>query len=131
MGFALFRRMENHNQDLGLKGEKIAAEHLIKKGFRILEARYRTPFGEIDLIAEQNQIIHFFEVKCRRHNGYGGALAAITPGKCHHLKRAIQWYLFEKPECRKQFLQVTAIGIRIRGESFEIQEEPILLSREF
>jgi len=131
MPFASQSIMENNNQDLGMKGEALAAAHLKKKGFRILESRYRTPFGEIDLIAEQNQVIHFIEVKCRRHNGYGGALAAITPAKCQHLKRAIQWYLIEKPECRKQFLQVTAIGIRIQGEAVDIQEEPILLSREF
>src|SRR5207244_7716364 len=50
---------------LGLSAESRAAVLLIAKGFRILARRWRSPFGEIDIVARRRQLLIFVEVKAR------------------------------------------------------------------
>src|ERR1700749_5005265 len=49
----------------GLSAESRAAAYLIAKGYRILARRFRTPHGEIDIIARRRNLITFVEVKAR------------------------------------------------------------------
>jgi putative endonuclease len=51
---------------LGQLGEQLAAEHLVRRGFRILERNYRTRWGELDIVAFDGQTLTFCEVKSRR-----------------------------------------------------------------
>ena len=48
---------------IGMLGEAIASEYLQRKGFKILDRNYRKPWGEIDIIAERDEIVRFIEVK--------------------------------------------------------------------
>ena len=48
---------------IGMLGETIASEYLQRKGFKILDRNYRKPWGEIDIIAERDEIVRFIEVK--------------------------------------------------------------------
>jgi putative endonuclease len=50
---------------LGISAESRAAAYLIAKGFRILARRWRSPAGEIDIIARRRQLLIFVEVKAR------------------------------------------------------------------
>lgn len=59
---------------LGALGERLAAEHLIRRGFQILERNYRTRWGELDIVAFDGRTLTFCEVKTRR----AGDLA-LTP----------------------------------------------------
>ncbi len=52
--------------DYGFSSEKIAAEFLTSKGFEILKKRFKTKFGEIDLIAKKDDLVIFVEVKGRK-----------------------------------------------------------------
>jgi hypothetical protein len=47
---------------LGALGERLAAEHLIRRGFRIVERNYRTRWGELDIVAFDGQTLAFCEV---------------------------------------------------------------------
>jgi putative endonuclease len=58
-------------KDLGDLGERLACEYLVDKQFNILEKNYQIPFGEIDIIAKKENIIHFVEVKTVAHLGDG------------------------------------------------------------
>jgi putative endonuclease len=49
----------------GISAESRAAALLIAKGFRILARRYRTPVGEIDIVAGRRKLLIFVEVKAR------------------------------------------------------------------
>jgi putative endonuclease len=51
---------------LGRLGEQLAAEHLIRRGFRIVERNYRTRWGELDIVAYDGRTLAFCEVKTRR-----------------------------------------------------------------
>ena len=47
----------------GNLGEKLAARFLVERGFKITETNYRKKWGEIDIVAEKDGILHFVEVK--------------------------------------------------------------------
>ena len=53
--------------NLGQSGENLVAKSLIEQKFTILATNYRVAFGEIDIIAQKDDIITFVEVKTRKH----------------------------------------------------------------
>lgn len=59
----------------GAWGENAAAEWLVSRGWHILERNYRTRFGELDIIAENERFLVFFEVKTRRNARFAAAEA--------------------------------------------------------
>jgi putative endonuclease len=82
---------------LGQAGEALAADALTQQGYTILTRNFRTPYGEIDLIARHGEALVFVEVKLRRSEVYGPPQAAVTATKQRHLKLAAQYYL----NCRR------------------------------
>lgn len=75
----------------GLKAEKWACWLLRLKGYRILEQRFKTPYGEIDLIAKRGKKLIFVEVKHRPHHDIG--LHAITTKAQERIANAARLYL--------------------------------------
>lgn len=73
---------------LGAFGEKCAANYLQKKGYKILARNFRSRWGELDIIAEKNKKIFFFEVKTRRSLRAGLPEESVTPWKIKHLQKA-------------------------------------------
>jgi putative endonuclease len=63
---------------LGSKGEDLAVRFLEKKGYRILSRNFRTPVGEIDVIAEDRNTLVFIEVKTRTDDSFGHPFEAVT-----------------------------------------------------
>ena len=78
---------------MGLDGEALARAALRRGGYEILEERYRTPFGEIDVIARDGDTLVFIEVKARRDGRYGGGAAAVTTRKQRTIVRVAESYL--------------------------------------
>jgi len=78
---------------LGKSGESIAVRHLETLGYRILQRNYRSPFGEIDIVARQGQTIAFVEVKARRSRRFGNPKAAVTPAKQRKISMTALHYL--------------------------------------
>ena len=66
---------------LGEIGENLACAELRRLGYAILATRYRTRFGEIDIVAHHEGFTVFVEVKTRRADDFGGGLEAVTPQK--------------------------------------------------
>lgn len=77
----------------GRQGEEWAAQALKKQGYKILARNYRTPVGEIDLVATKDGILVFVEVKLRRDLRFGTPQEGVTRTKRHHLQRAALYYL--------------------------------------
>src|SRR6185295_19884925 len=67
-------------KELGDLGEKLACEYLVEKGFKILGKNWRISFGEIDIIAKKDSIIHFVEVKAIAENSNGLAHRSTAEG---------------------------------------------------
>ena len=75
----------------GRFAEAAAAFLLTCKGYRILARRYRTPVGEVDLIARRGRRFAFVEVKLRETTGE--AAHAVTPRQQHRIARAAEHWL--------------------------------------
>ncbi len=78
---------------LGKAGEDRAAKFLTSQGYRILERNYRTPHGEIDLIALHQGTIVFVEVKTRTNDAFGAPELAVTPQKQRRMVNSALGYI--------------------------------------
>ena len=77
----------------GQMGEGLAADFLMKKGYRILERNFRTKLGEIDIVAKDKDTICFIEVKSRTDFSFGSPLESITAFKRKKLSQVALSYL--------------------------------------
>jgi putative endonuclease len=88
----------------GTIGENLAVDYLEKKGYCILQRNYRFEHGEIDIVAEDGNVLVFVEVKARRSKAFGEPEDAVTPRKREKIRSTANGYLFEKniddKECR-------------------------------
>ena len=75
----------------GHSSEWLAAIALITKGFRIVARRYKTPLGEIDLIARRGDLVLIVEVKARRT--LLSAMEAISGGAERRIEGAADLWL--------------------------------------
>lgn len=71
--------------ELGRRGEALAARYLEDAGLRIIDRNWRCGLGEIDLVAVDRATLVVVEVKTRSSEAYGHPLEAITPGKLERL----------------------------------------------
>jgi len=101
--------MPNRIQKFGRFGEDLAAQSLMKKGYRIICRNYRTKFGEIDIIATDNDTIVFIEVKSRRTSTFGHPKYAVTFDKQERISKAALYYLkmTDQSHIRSRFDVVT------------------------
>ena len=77
----------------GQEGESAAEQYLRHKGYRIVARNLRSPMGELDLVAEDGQVLVFVEVKARRTDAFGGAIHAVHQRKQEKLIRLAAQYL--------------------------------------
>ncbi len=87
-----------YKKELGAWGEEYACSYLLQDGAQIIERNARTPFGEIDIVARQNGLYVFIEVKTRSSVLGGYPEEAITTEKIKHMEESIGWYLENHPE---------------------------------
>src|SRR3954454_2785589 len=80
----------------GLSAEARAAAYLIAKGYRILAMRFRSPYGEIDIVARRRKLLAFVEVKAR--GTLDDAAWAVTPRQQQRIINAAQAWLMTHPE---------------------------------
>ena len=113
--------MLNRLQRFGKTSEAIAARHLKKKGYDILEKNFRTPLGEIDLIARDGNTIVFIEVKARTSDRFGSAKHAVTRKKQKKISMAALVYLkkIKQPDASARF-DVVALNAHKTGDLIEI-----------
>jgi len=87
--------------NLGADGEKIAADYLQNKGYQIIAMNYANTLGkrlgEIDIIANDHDVLVFVEVKTRNLETYAGTLPEenITAKKIHKLAKIANQYLYQ------------------------------------
>ena len=80
------------DQALGLAGEDQAAAWYEGNGYQVLDRRWRTREGELDLVVRRNRVIVFCEVKTRSSTAFGTPAEAVTYDKRARIRRlAAQW----------------------------------------
>jgi putative endonuclease len=90
--------MSNYRQRIGAWGEQAAADYLSRHGYTILIRNFRTPHGEIDIIARQGDLLVFIEVKTRTSHALGYPEDSVTPRKQEHMLAAAENYLQGHPD---------------------------------
>jgi len=80
----------------GLFAERCACLYLVAKGYRILAQRYRTPHGEIDVVAKRRATLVFAEVKAR--NTLDNAAYSVTPRQQQRIAAAASLWLAAHPD---------------------------------
>lgn len=75
----------------GARAEWLAAATLLLKGYLILSLRFKTPVGEIDIVARRGRRVVFVEVKQRPSMQM--CEAAITPLTRQRVRRAAAWWM--------------------------------------
>jgi len=86
---------KTHNKTLGLRGEEAAAMFLERRGYEILERNYTCLAGEADIIAFDEEVIHFVEVKTRMSTEKGFPAEAVNMAKRKRYERIAEFYLKE------------------------------------
>ena len=115
--------MTDHRQTLGRDGEDLAVRELERRGYAILARRYRTRYGEIDIVAREGETIVFVEVKARATAEFGTAAEAITPWKQRRLASMAVDYLArqrlaDRP-CRFDVVAIDDVGSEARVTVFQ------------
>lgn len=80
----------------GISAESRAAAYLLAKGYRILARRFRTRFGEIDIVVRRRNLLAFVEVKARA--SLDDAAYAVTPQQRRRIIAAAEAWLMHHPE---------------------------------
>lgn len=107
----------DHRTALAVSGELLAAEHLRRRGYDVVQTNARTRFGEIDVIAHGHDTLVFVEVKTRRAGGSAGTpLEAITPRKTRQVRKLAAAWLSDTPTRPKaDEIRFDAVGVSVDG----------------
>ena len=104
---------DDPRHSLGRLGERLAAEHLERLGYRIVARNYRTRFGELDLVVTDDEVLVFCEVKTR-HAGSGDPWDSLGEAKRRQVRSMGRVWLAEARERpRTSVLRFDAIGVQI------------------
>ena len=104
-------------KQIGQKAEELAASYLEQEGMTILRKNYYTRQGELDLIAWEDQVLVFVEVKARRDNRCGYPAESITLWKKRRICHAARVFCMKErmgTDCQIRFDVVEVLGDRIR-----------------
>lgn len=84
-----------NKQTIGNAGEEMAAKYYEDKGFYIAAKNFHSPFGEIDVIAENETEVVFVEVKVRRNTAGYDPKEAVTPSKIEKIRKTAEHYIYK------------------------------------
>ena len=91
----------------GRRAEGLAVLFLRLKGWRVLARRYRTPVGEIDIVARRGRTVIFVEVKAR--DGAAPAAEAALRRQRRRIERAARWFLARYPDAVPEALRFDVV----------------------
>jgi putative endonuclease len=83
-------------KEIGQRGENLAVDYLQKLGYVILERNYRCKLGEVDIIARDNDILVFIEVRTRSSLDFGLPQESINRRKRHQLSKVALEFMNRK-----------------------------------
>ncbi|EEH63576.1 putative TIGR00252 family protein [Gleimia coleocanis DSM 15436] len=100
--------MSSNKQRVGKLGEDLAAEYLESLGWKILERNVTYKGAEIDIIALEDDVVVFVEVRTRTTDDWGSALESLTPKKLASLRSGVvRWLLNQDEYCKARIDMVT------------------------
>ena len=114
--------MAKHNE-LGKKGEQLAIDFLIKKGYTIMKRNYRFQKAEVDIIAQLKDTLAIVEVKTRSTVDFGNPQDFVKPKQIQRLVKAVDEYVtVNKLDVEVRF-DIIAIVKQSKGFNIEHLED--------
>jgi len=111
---------EDARQSFGKMGEDLACAELARRGYAILARRYRTRFGEIDIVARDGEVTVFIEVKARAGQEFGGGAEAVTAWKQRRITQMAVDYL-ARHRLHDRPCRFDVVTIELAGESPRVE----------
>ena len=109
----------------GARGERIARDYLESQGYDVLDTNYRCRWGEIDLVAQQDDTLVFVEVRTKRHLSYGTPQESLTKSKVARLIATAETYLQEHESDGANWrIDLIAVLLAPNGAVAEVQHIP-------
>ena len=99
----------------GKAGEQAALSLLQRKGYKILVTNFRTRFGEIDIVAQEENILVFVEVKTRWSRKFGLPEEAVTPQKIRSIIKASEYYKLIHPKT-PELMRIDVVAIEVENQ---------------
>jgi putative endonuclease len=128
------KKFTSEKQKIGEIGENVASIFLLKQGYSIIDRNYTKKWGELDIVAEKDQIIHFLEVKSVARETLEGLESEINnyrpednmhPWKAKRLSRTIQTYLLDKDisEDKEWQVDLLVVYLDIKNKKARVKVE--------
>lgn len=102
------------NEIIGKMGEDLAQQYIQELGMKIIKRNFYCKFGEIDIIAKDQNELVFIEVKTRTNNKYGKPVDAVNFTKQKHLYYSIEYYLYSQ-KIKNTKIRIDVIEIYINS----------------
>jgi len=111
--------VSKHNK-IGIKGEQIAANFLLNKGYSILHRNWRSGKKEIDIIALKDDMAVIVEIKTRTNFDFGFPEEAVNRSKQRFIKSAAEAFVSENPQYL--FIRFDIVSILVDGDGDNARE---------
>ena len=91
----------------------MARRHLEHQGYEFIATNWRRPYGELDLIMRDRDVLVFVEVKTRRGQRLGSAEESVTPGQMGRLLLVAESFLAEHPDLANLVWRVDLVAVTL------------------
>lgn len=105
---------KNPASSLGKKAEDYTSDLLVSLGYKIIARNFRSRFGEIDIIAINEDCLKFIEVKARFSHKFGAPQEAVTPQKIYKIRRTGEYFSLLHPELPKR-LRIEVVALEMES----------------
>jgi len=106
--------MSAARQAFGELGERIAERWLTRRGWRVIQRRFRNGHRDIDLVVERDGIVAFVEVKARRGGEFGGPVQAVNYRKRKQLERSAMVWIDRHGQGKESY-RFDVVGVLVDG----------------
>jgi len=111
--------MSAARQAFGELGERIAERWLRRRGWRIVQRRFRSGHRDIDLVVERDGTVAFIEVKARKGAGFGGPVQAVNYRKRKQLERSAMVWI-DRHGREAESYRFDVVGVLLNGAEVRI-----------
>ncbi len=104
---------------IGKKGEDLASNFLIQKGYKIIKRNFHSIYGEIDIIAIHENSLVFIEVKTRSSVRFGLPIEAVTKSKIENIIKTGEFFCLKNPNMPRS-LKIEVVSIELSSQNSNI-----------
>jgi putative endonuclease len=112
--------MSAARQALGEFGERVAERWLRRKGWRVVQRRFRSGHRDIDLVVEQEGLVAFVEVKARQGDTFGDPVGAVNWKKQKELGRSARVWIARHGRSEEAY-RFDVVGVLVDGERVRVR----------